>query len=339
MSCSKPERLDQLAVPPIFADRSFGMMRVVACSLLVVLSWCPRAEALLHSPLSLSGQSRSHYATSNYAKCANTAAVPPSSLLFSASVDDGLEHSNALHRLWRLLHQIPQNRVTPKDQTREILDQIRALERTCPTQDEQVISKLSGNWELLWTARDNTRQKKRRNRVPWLNNLEKQSYTDGSLGRSNPILPQAIQSRLEDTGFLVDRNTTMFHPISTQTIDLKKSIATNAVSFQTNQKPSLKGFLAIQIALSTPKQDARRVNVNFRKCRVSVPSMNLDFSIPLWPFRLRGWLRTTYVDDTFRISRGHKGSVFVLARPNAQAPRKNAEGETCNWETDDDCYY
>jgi hypothetical protein len=230
------------------------------------------------------------------------------------------------HQLWRLLHEVPRSQVTPKTQTDEILSQIRKLESVCPTEPSQVLQKISGNWELLWTTQDNQKEGDDSNDdsnniknegTSWIRNLENQSYSNNALGRSNPILPRAIQDRLESYGFL-DRRTS-FSPVSTQSIDLKKQVAINAVSFS-SPSSNLKGFLAIRIALSPHGlDDPRRVNVLFQNCRVSVPSLNgLDFTIPLWPLRLSGWLRTTYVDDEFRISRGHKGSVFVLARPKAQ---------------------
>ena len=34
------------------------------------------------------------------------------------------------------------------------------------------------------------------------------------------------------------------------------------------------------------------------------------------PGQTKGWFATTYLDETLRISRGNKGSVFVLTRPD-----------------------
>jgi hypothetical protein len=35
----------------------------------------------------------------------------------------------------------------------------------------------------------------------------------------------------------------------------------------------------------------------------------------LRPGQTKGWFATTYLDERLRISRGNKGSVFVLKRP------------------------
>jgi PAP_fibrillin len=50
----------------------------------------------------------------------------------------------------------PTNAPTPPRTTNEILKVIRELEALCPTPDEEVVSELGGNWELLWTSQDKT---------------------------------------------------------------------------------------------------------------------------------------------------------------------------------------
>jgi hypothetical protein len=49
--------------------------------------------------------------------------------------------------------------------------------------------------------------------------------------------------------------------------------------------------------------------------------LKLPYPVPfdlleaLRPGQTKGWFATTYLDDEIRISRGNKGSVFVLMRP------------------------
>ena len=46
------------------------------------------------------------------------------------------------------------NAPTSKDLTTKILESVQRLEALCPTPDDEVLSTLKGNWELLWTAQD-----------------------------------------------------------------------------------------------------------------------------------------------------------------------------------------
>ena len=43
--------------------------------------------------------------------------------------------------------------------------------------------------------------------------------------------------------------------------------------------------------------------------------------------RPRGWVEVTYLDDTYRIGRGDKGSVFVAVREGKSGPAAAAEEE------------
>ncbi len=56
--------------------------------------------------------------------------------------------------LMDLLSTVPSNVSTPKQLTSDVLSAVRDLEGYCPTQEEEVLSSLGGNWELLWTAQD-----------------------------------------------------------------------------------------------------------------------------------------------------------------------------------------
>jgi hypothetical protein len=184
--------------------------------------------------------------------------------------------------------------------------------------------------------------------------LENQAYSNNPFGtkkdpstkqtgRANPILPRSIQDRLEAIGWIDtahtynnnDNNRTEPLLRSSQRIDLTKTLIRNVVTFRVpslsisdsnniNQKPITTVVLTVFIQFWPDKTDMRKINVKFESFRVRIlpkPTGLLslstlsDFTIPLGVIGPTGWLRTTYLDDNLRITRGFKGSVFVLTRP------------------------
>ena len=76
----------------------------------------------------------------------------------------------------------------------------------------------------------------------------------------------------------------------------------------------------------TPNQsDGRRVDVKFEACRVTLRNSPLDVNFPLGVVGPTGWLRTGYIDDDIRITRGHKGSVFILERTAKKKSRSTSK--------------
>ncbi len=53
-----------------------------------------------------------------------------------------------------LITSVTSNQATPKKLTVEILSAVKNLEELCPTDDNDVLEELGGNWELIWTAQD-----------------------------------------------------------------------------------------------------------------------------------------------------------------------------------------
>jgi PAP_fibrillin len=64
------------------------------------------------------------------------------------------ERQSRLAVLFQLLKASPSNAPTSADFTKYILDAVQKLEDVNPTPDEEVLGKLAGTWELLWTAQD-----------------------------------------------------------------------------------------------------------------------------------------------------------------------------------------
>ena len=118
---------------------------------------------------------------------------------------------------------------------------------------------------------------------------------------------------------------------STQAIDLKKNRIRNVVAFtinnalplpffnnnnDNNNNNVIRGFITVDVKGKPNPNDERKIDVKFDSCRISIldSTPKIDITFPLGIFGPTGWLRTTYVDDTIRITRGHKGSVFILSR-------------------------
>jgi len=187
----------------------------------------------------------------------------------------------------------------------------------------------------------------------YINPLENQAYSNNplSVGRANPFLPRDIQDRLEQWGIVASDDDTSEDKdngkssdgaspvVSTQSIDLKRKSVRNVVSFKfmpfgygmnfpllpfkvsaSSNDNFLRGIITVDVKFWPPgtndNVDLRRVDVKFEECTFVIKSkvFPVNIKIPLGPIGPRGWLRTEYIDDSIRITRGHKGSVFVLSR-------------------------
>lgn len=145
--------------------------------------------------------------------------------------------------------------------------------------------------------------------------MENQSYSNQpslNKGRSNPILPRAIQEKVEEAGLA----TSVEGFRSTQTIDMKSKQVINVVTVDINLFGTPKrATVTVLVDFVPSRTNERQINVQFRSCRFNVKSSLVDWNIPLGILGPRGWLTTVFIDDTIRVTRGHKGSVFILKRP------------------------
>jgi hypothetical protein len=221
-----------------------------------------------------------------------------------------------------LFEKAPRNAPTSASLTAEILTVVRELEAQCPTMDTDVQQELAGVWELLWTTQDFSRPESQ-SIFSWINPLENQSYSNNPRGRSNPALPRPIQDALEQLGIIKASNT----PVSqspavrtTQSINLAKREVRNVVGFAlprawpSTQQP--RASITIMVKFRPNPADLRMIDVKFQKCRIRISNspIPIDVDIPFGYIGPSGWLRTGYIDEDLRITRGHKGSVFVLSR-------------------------
>ena len=130
-------------------------------------------------------------------------------------------------------------------------------------------------------------------------------------------MPLDIQNALTDSGFLSSEQQDALENdpgrTSTQTIDVKKRRVINVVSLplQGSKTPA---SLTVRVDFTPYPPDARRINVKFQSFSIVWGDL-IKLNLPLGLLGPTGWLRTTYLDEDMRITRGHKGSVFVLKRP------------------------
>lgn len=172
-----------------------------------------------------------------------------------------------------------------------------------------------GAWELLWTAQDpDSPESNRLFFASWINPLENQSYSNNP-GRSNPILPRGLQDKLEETGLVASETSLR----STQTIDPSLQQVVNVVALRVGGR---RASLTVNVDYWLNAHNPRQIDVKFESCRIG------NFvTIPFGVIGPTGWLRTVYIDDNLRVTRGHKGSVFVLQRPG-KVKKKDTMAET-----------
>jgi hypothetical protein len=226
-----------------------------------------------------------------------------------------LVQNNKVDALLALLDSVPRNLPTSKSLTDQILNAVQ---------------------QLLWTAQDRSSEQYIKGGLAnrFINPLENQSYSNNpfrrnnpdSGGRANPVLPREIQDVLERTGIIEasggsgssessSKSSKTIAPIrSSQGIDLKRKRVRNVVNVQIKKPFSVKGSLIVDVNFKPNIEDKRRIDVKFDSCRFILKKANLNQKFPLGVFGPTGWLRTVYIDDRIRITRGHKGSVFILSR-------------------------
>jgi len=249
-----------------------------------------------------------------------------------------------------LLEKTPRNVPTSASLTSEILAMVRQLEEECPTPDDSVLQELAGTWELLWTTQDRSSPESKR-LSSWINPLENQSYSNnpgGGGGRSNPVLPLAIQNILEQVG-LIDTSLSTITPAaagdaddanphkitskgvtrivrSTQSVDLTKGEVRNVVAFglpllsSLNKKQS-RVSLTVLVDFFPDFSNPRRINVKFQSCRVRLPSVGplpgLDVKIPLGVIGPTGYVKEY---STRMMILGHETKHMTTARLNIINP-------------------
>lgn len=92
-----------------------------------------------------------------------------------------------------------------------------------------------------------------------------------------------------------------------QLVDLDAGIVDNIVVIKL---PSFS--VRLRVRGTAAVQSPSSVAIAFESLQIAIPSTPFDLTLPL-P-RPRGAIRTTFVDDNLRVSRGSRGGLFVLRR-------------------------
>lgn len=200
------------------------------------------------------------------------------------------------------------------DETLEAEERVRGfftqLEKYAPSDpnlldDPDAASALDGEWELLYTVAE-------------FGSSGEQSLVDESGDEEDRR--RGVQGAINGTGIMVD--TTGAGVRTTQTFDVGDSRVANDIL-----TPLGFGGLAYNVRVSGPfsrsEENARRANVRFDTIALALKPTPLEITIG-WLFSLvyairteekKSWLETTHLSKDLRLSRGSKGSLFVLRRP------------------------
>ena len=251
----------------------------------------------------------------------DTTSSPSSSSSLSETATPTSTSTEEKEILLNYLSKVTPNQSTSKSLTDDILTSVSNLEPLCPTNIDSVLTELNGNWELIWTAQD-TRDTPIGKVQNWINPLENQAYsinplsasdnTDESnnddsnknssggrnrngMGRSNPLLPQNIQNKLEDIGLLVnsddDDKSSSTAAVSSQAIDIRRGRVRNVVSvlvknpipFPNPGRKTVRGSVTVDVNFKPNNSDKRKIDVKFDECRFVLQNSPLDVKIPLGP--------------------------------------------------------
>lgn len=261
--------------------------------------------------------------------------------------------------LLNMLSATPSGLPTPRGMTMSILQLIEQLEIRCPTPDDRVLASLQGSWELLWTAQDPSTVDSQQPRwispienQSYSNNPEGQGnpFLPPQIQRRLQELGLVSATPLRSTQAIDIKNGIIRNIValnlgrSSSKLQSKSSTSSDKVAilqsvksrtFPTRTVPTgttltepafpmkfslpTRASLSVSIGCTPTPSDPRRVDVKLQSFRFTVPGTPIQMDMPLGSAGPSGWLRTVYIDDDLRISRGHKGSVFVLSRPRRAA--------------------
>ena len=110
----------------------------------------------------------------------------------------------------------------------------------------------------------------------------------------------------------------LFQPLTRGLVSTKSNlqrINVEAGSIENLAEFALLGRITgyLNIHGSAVKISDSRIEVGFIDCELKIGSLR-PLTIPLQWVKARGWVETTFIDETLRIGRGDKGSVFVATR-------------------------
>lgn len=158
------------------------------------------------------------------------------------------------------------------------------------------------------------------NRLEAMNKTKRPAYSpliNGSwaLVYQNPLVESAEDSKAEtvEGPFL-----SLFQPLTRGLISTKSNL--QRIDVEAGRIENLAEFVLLSrfpgylnINGSAERISDDRIQVGFVDCQLKIGSLQ-PLRIPLEWVKARGWVDTTFLDETLRVGRGDKGSIFVAAR-------------------------
>jgi hypothetical protein len=175
-------------------------------------------------------------------------------------------------------------------QQEAILQAAKSLEALNPTDSPATSPLINGRWSLLYQGPEEATK------------------------RGEPLEGPVIDFFRPILGFL-------FRTLGVyQVIDTSAGAVDNLVEF--SFASAVRGSLNVGGTVAPAEATAAggpvtRVDVRFTAFRLQLGW--LAFSLPLGWADPKGWVETTYVDDSFRIGHGDKGSIFITSKAARQA--------------------
>lgn len=194
--------------------------------------------------------------------------------------NDGNERETKKRDLLKLVGTTTRSTRPTREKKDAILRAIEDLEKDCPTMNPARSDLLSGKWSLLYYAAIDERSEAEAGEVegPFLSFFK-------------PLFGGLFRTRS-----------------NSQNIDVRDGRVENIAEFATLF--GIQGELNIQgtiCVVSDVRADVEFVRFVLRVGKVSI-------AVPLTWVKPKGYVDTTYLDETLRIGRGDKGSIFINAR-------------------------
>lgn len=183
-------------------------------------------------------------------------------------------------KLLQMVGNTSRGKRTTNEKKRDILDAMLDMERMNPTDQPARNPMLSGQWSLLYYAAADEQTETKAGEVegPFLSFFK-------------PLLGGLFRTKS-----------------NSQNIDVENGRVENIAEFTTAL--GLEGMLNIQGTVQIVSDT--RAEVVFDRFVLELGKLSV--TVPLSWVRPSGYVDTTYLDDTIRIGRGDKGSIFLNAR-------------------------
>ena len=207
----------------------------------------------------------------------------------------------------KLLNAIRNNQDKRLDNSAEVDELVQKLESTPSIPDPAIASEIYGSWRLLYTTNTGTASPIQRKAV---SSVQFPIFQDIVVDENQQLLVKQIVQFSETNKLSVDAiASTSAYPLPELT-----SRQSDGTIFGINVLGvSLTGKEA------EPENPNQRIDVVFDEGyfdlggSIKIP-YPVPFRFPLLRDWVKGWIDITYLSDRIRISRGNKGTTFVLLR-------------------------